>query len=52
MDHRICEIFTLEENVETSVTQSCLSVACRDLKTNNTQNKLLCIEFLVKYKHI
>ena len=43
-NHRICEMLILNELDGTTASSTCLSVACLDLKTDYTQNKLLHIQ--------
>jgi hypothetical protein len=50
-DRKLYEMLTLNETVQTTVTSSCLSITCLNLKIDRTQNKLLHNNTDEKYKH-
>jgi hypothetical protein len=50
-DPKNCGKLHVNESVETTVTATCLSVACLDLKTYHIQRKSLIIKPAAKYKH-
>jgi hypothetical protein len=50
-DRRICRKLPVNETVKTSVTSTCLSADCLELKTDRMSNKFLHTESPARYKH-